>query len=226
MMPPRIANKLQPVARSSKRRRRRRTIAIRGNAVWKRRKRQLAPGARSQTRKAPRQHLRLRQPAPARMPPTTCGRGAGRLVGNQRRVPRIRTHDLRLHGRNRFGMSRVGALRDAVLIGARVEHCRVVHGGALIAARRRVTSRPWPGSSGRFSPGECARFPRHRTGACTPAAENPGCGAPRRTGRPRPRAMLPAAPAAARRPWAPTAPRAATRPPARTTPRTSSARRP
>ncbi len=28
-----------------------------------------------------------------------------------------------------------------------------------------------------------ARFPRRRTGACTPAAENPGCDAPRRTGR-------------------------------------------
>ena len=65
--------------------------------------------------------------------------GARKLIGHQRGVPGVRAHDLGFHGGNVLSVRGVERLvRDAVLVGARVKHCRVVHGGTLIAARRGV----------------------------------------------------------------------------------------
>ena len=76
-------------------------------------------------------------PACIRRPPGAIG--ARKLIGHQRGIPCVRAHDLGFHGRNMFGVRSVEWLvRDAVLVGAGVEHRRVVHGGALVAARRGV----------------------------------------------------------------------------------------
>ena len=65
--------------------------------------------------------------------------GARKLIGHQRGVPGVRAHDLGFHGGNVLSVRGVERLvRDTVLVGARVEHRRIVHGGALIAARRSV----------------------------------------------------------------------------------------
>ena len=76
-------------------------------------------------------------PACIRRPPGAIG--ARKLIGHQGRVPCIRAHDLGFHGGNVLGVRSVEWLvRDAVLVGAGVEHRRVMHGGALVAARRGV----------------------------------------------------------------------------------------
>ena len=65
--------------------------------------------------------------------------GARKLIGHKRSIPRVRTHDPGFHCGNVLSVRGVERLvRDTVLVGARVEHRRIVHGGALIAARRSV----------------------------------------------------------------------------------------
>ena len=65
--------------------------------------------------------------------------GARKLISHQGSIPRVRAHDLGFHCGNILGMRGVERLvRDAVLVGARVEHRRVVHGGTLVAAGRGV----------------------------------------------------------------------------------------
>ncbi len=76
-------------------------------------------------------------PACIGRPPGTVG--TRKLIGHQCGIPCVRAHDLGFHGGNVLGVRGIERLvRDAVLVGTRVEHRRVVHGGALVAARRGV----------------------------------------------------------------------------------------